>query len=103
MENNNTPAPVKEKVKLGDRIKAFMNSIPKQTKSKVLKLVLLVAAILLVTNPSLIPFLPRELKYILVGAMTGLLGNVTDISSVIPFNWITLIKLAVMDMLLMVV
>lgn len=103
MENNNTPAPVKEKVKLGDRIKAFMNSIPKQTKSKVLKLVLLVAAILLVTNPSLIPFLPRELKYILVGAMTGLLGNVTDISSVIPFNWITLIKLAVMVMLLMVV
>ena len=103
MENNTTPAPVKEKVKLGDRIKACLDSIPKQTKSKILKLVLLVAAILLVTNPGLIPFLPRELKYILVGAMTSLLGNVTDISSVIPLNWITLIKLAVMVMLLLVI
>jgi small conductance mechanosensitive channel len=35
--------------------------------------------------------------------MTSLLGNVTDISSVIPLNWITLIKLAVMVMLLLVI
>lgn len=103
MENNNTPAPVKEKVKLGDRIKACFAGIPKETKSKVLKLALLVAAILLITNPALIPFLPAELKYILVGAMSDLLGNVADITSVIPLNWIVVIKLVVMVLLLIIV
>ena len=102
MENNTTPAPVKEKVKLTDRIKNALGQIPGETKKRVLRLVILVVVILLVTNPNLIPFLPTELKYVLTRAMTSLLGNVSDISSVLPLNWIVVIKLAVMVLLLQI-
>ena len=91
MENNTTPTPVKEKVKLTDRIKNALAQIPSETKKRVLRLVILVVVILLVTNPNLIPFLPAELKYTLTRALTSLLGNVSDISSVIPLNWIVVI------------
>lgn len=103
MENNTTPAPVKEKVKLTERIKNALSGIPAERKNKVIRLVILVAAILLITNPGLIPFLPSEMKYMLVGAMSSLLGNVTDISSVIPLNWIVIIKLVVMVLLLQII
>lgn len=99
----NTPAPVQEKKSWKDNVKAVLDRVPKDSKKKILKLVIIIAAILLLTNPALIPFLPSGIKATLVGALTSLFGNISDISSVMPLGWIDLFKLILMVLMLMIV
>ena len=104
MENNTTPTPTPEKKKfsLADSVKAFAGRFSKNEKKQVLKLVLMLAAVLFITNPSLIPFLPASITGPLTDAMSSMFGNVGQISSVISLNWVALFKLIVMVLLLQV-
>ena len=101
-ETQVTPA-VKEKKSWKTRVKAVLDKVPKDSKRKILRLVVVIAVILLLTNPALIPFLPSSVKATLVGALTSLFGNVSDISSVVPLNWIVLFKLVVMVLMVMII
>lgn len=80
----------------------FKAAFTKEKRNRVLKLILFVALILVVTNPGLIPFLPVSIERALVGALTNLFGNVSDIVNVLPLNWIVLFKLVVMVLLMKV-
>lgn len=66
------------------------------SKRKAVKYVLWIVVILLLTNPALIPFLPQSLKTMLSSAVARLLGDVTQISHVLRFNWIMVIQLVIM-------
>lgn len=100
----NTPVPVKkEKVSLVSRIKGFFDRFSKAEKKQVLKLVLMLLAILFITNPSLIPFLPTGITGPLTDAMSSMFGNVRQISSVISLNWVVIFKLIVMVLLIQII
>ena len=94
-------APVEKKEKNGFFTR-FKNAFTKEKRNRVIKLLLFVVLILVVTNPGLIPFLPASVERTLVGALTSLFGNVSDIVNVIPFNWVVIFKLAVMVLLMKV-
>lgn len=63
---------------------------------KTIKFFIILVAILFVTNPSLIPFLPDNLKMNMTYALGYFLGDVTQISKIIPLNWITFFQIMVM-------
>ncbi len=92
-------APKKEKNAFFTR---FKGAFTKQKRNRVLKLLLIVLVVLVVTNPGLIPFLPQNVERALVGALTSLFGNVSDIVNVLPLNWIVLFKLVIMILLMKV-
>ena len=88
--------PAKEKNTFFARLK---KALTKEKRNSILRLLLIAVLILVVTNPSLIPFLPKSIERTLVGALTSLFGNVSDIVNVIPINWIIIFKLIVMFLL----
>lgn len=92
-------APEKEKNTFFTRFKA---AFTKEKRSRVIKLLITVLVVLVITNPGLIPFLPASIERTLVGALTSLFGNVSDIVNVIPFNWIVIFKLFIMILLMKV-
>ena len=105
MENNTTPTPTPEKKKfdLKAHIKRFTDRFSKDEKKQVLKLVLMILAVLFITNPSMIPLLPNSITGPLTDAMSAMFGNVGQISSVISLNWVVIFKLVVMVLVLQVI
>lgn len=67
-----------------------------EKKSKPLRYAILLLLVLVLTNPGLLFFLPEELRKSLTGAVSGLLGDVSQISRVVHINWITIFQLVVM-------
>lgn len=98
---NDQPAaePAKKENAFLTRLKG---AFTKEKRNRVVKLLLVVLAILLITNPGLIPFLPASIERTLVGALTSIFGNVSDIVNVLPLNWIVLFKLVIMVLLMKV-
>ena len=96
----------KEKIDIMAKLKAGFENIAKNftqdERKKLLRLVILLAAVLFVTNPGLIPFLPQDIKNTLTGTITGMFGNVTDVSNMISLNWVVLFKLVVMVIVLQI-
>ena len=101
MENNTAPA--KAKFSLKDTVKRFTDRFSKDDRKQLLKLVLMIVGVLVITNPSLIPFLPESITGPLTNAMSSMFGNVGQISSVISLNWVAIFKLVVMVLLLQVI
>lgn len=102
MENTTTPVK-KEKVSIMERVKAFTNRFQKEDKKKLLKLLLMLMAVLFITNPSMIPLLPAEITGPLTDAMVTMFGNVGQVSSVIRMDWIAVFQLLVMVLLLQII
>lgn len=67
---------------------------------KILLYAILLAAFLVVTNPTLLPFLSPEAKQSIGGVWRSLFGDVDSIASVLVLNWATLFKLVAMVLLL---
>lgn len=77
-------------------------------KSKILNQNLLKYFIILIvfvfaTNPSLIPFLPYNVKKTLTDALSDIFGDVTQIVKVININWITIFQLIVMTLIIIII
>lgn len=72
-------------------------------KSKILFLFLIILAIIFVTNPARIPFLPESWKTWLVNAVSSVFKNVTSISNVVKFSWVTLFQLVLVILVLILV
>ena len=96
----------KEKIDIMAKLKAQWESIAKNfsqdERKKLLRLVILLVAVLFVTNPSMIPFLPQEIKNTLTNTITGMFGNVSDVAGMISLNWVVLFKLVVMVIVLQI-
>lgn len=96
----------KEKIDVMAKIKENFHNVvknfSKDERKKLLRLVILLVAVLFVTNPGLIPFLPQDIKNTLVSTMTSMFGNVSEIVSVMPLNWVALFKLVVMVIVLQI-
>lgn len=88
--------------KLKERFGNIAKNFSKDERKKLLRLVILLVAVLFVTNPGLIPFLPQDIKNTLTGTITSMFGNVTDVASVVPLNWVALFKLVVMVIVLQI-
>lgn len=67
---------------------------------KILLYAILLAAFLVVTNPTLLPFLSPEAKQSIGSVWRSLFGDVNSIASVLVLNWATLFKLVAMVLLL---
>lgn len=48
---------------------------------------------LIVTNPSILFFLPAGAKATLLATWEGLFGNVSDVARVVTFNWVSIFKI----------
>lgn len=83
--------------------KETKKAVPASSKKRIIRLVIALVLILIITNPGLIPFLPRSLKNTLVNALSSLFGNVTSIVNVVSFSWINLFKLVVMILALSII
>lgn len=96
----------KEKVDVLAKLKAGWGGIAKNfsrdERKKLLRLMILLVAVLFVTNPGMIPFLPQDIKNTLTGTITGMFGNVADVSGMISLNWVVLFKLVVMVIVLQI-
>ena len=101
-----TEEPKKGKVDVLAKLKAGFEGIAKNfsqdERKKLLRLMILLVAVLFVTNPGMIPFLPQDIKNTLTGTITGMFGNVTDVSGMISLNWVVLFKLVVMVIVLQI-
>lgn len=73
------------------------------TARRAVKYVIWIVVILLLTNPWLIPFLPASAKSMMTNAVSSLLGDMTQVSSVLRFNWVAVIQLVVMVLVLRLV
>ena len=95
MENN--PTPVKEEnVTEEVQVKPVKSRPRKKNGKKVLKLalmLLLLLAVLFVTNPSLTALLPAEIAAPVTEAMGNLFGDVGDLSTLIQFDWTVVFQL----------
>lgn len=72
----------------------------RDARKTIVKYLVWIVVILLLTNPGLIPFLPQGVKSSMTGAVSRLLGDVTQISGVLRFNWVVLIQLIIMVLVL---
>lgn len=68
---------------------------------KIIAYAVALVAFLLVTNPTLIPFLSPEAKRSIGDVWTSLFGDVDSIVGAITLNWATVFKLIAMVLLLM--
>ena len=79
----------------------------KERKSSPLKKIIILAivlcVILLITNPSLMFFLPEAWRDSLKEVYGGLFGDVDQITRVVRINWISLFKVVIIVLLLMIV
>ncbi len=69
---------------------------------RIIILAVILALILLLTNPSLMFFLPAAWRESLKEFYHGLFGDVDQISKVIQIKWISLFKLAVIILFMMI-
>lgn len=88
--------------KLKERFGNIAKNFSKEERKKLLQLVILLVAVLFVTNPGMIPFLPQDIKNTLTNTITGMFGNVSDVANVMPLNWVALFKLVVMVIVLQI-
>ena len=58
---------------------------------------------LIITNPSLLPFLSAETKESVKETWVGIFGDVGKISKVVKFNWATLFQVVAIIMLMVIV
>ena len=72
-------------------------------KGKIIRLFLIILAIIFITNPARIPFLPEAWKEWLVNAVSSVFKNITSISSVIKFSWVTLFQLILVILVLILI
>ena len=91
--NEKTPAPAAAKAP----------ATKKERKNNALKYLILLMIVLILTNPGLLFFLPESIRETLTSAISRLLGDVTQISHVVTFNWITLFQIIVMVLALLFV
>lgn len=91
--NEKTPAPAAAKAP----------AAKKERKNNALKYLILLLIVLILTNPGLLFFLPESIRETLTSAISRLLGDVTQISHVVTFNWITLFQIIVMVLALLFV
>ena len=75
---------------------------PDSRKGRIIKYLIIMAVILFITNPGLIPFLPQNIGETLTRVTGGLFGDVSRISEVVKFNWISIFQLVLMVLMLMV-
>lgn len=70
-------------------------------KGNVIKYLVILIIVLVLTNPGLLFFLPKDLRESMTNAVSKLFGDVTQISHVVSFSWITLFQLVVMILALL--
>ena len=75
--------------------------LKKASPKRIVKLLVVLIAILLMTNPKLIFFLPEETKAKLIAAMNALFGDINAVSSVVSINRLTLIQMVIMVIVMM--
>lgn len=78
----------------------------KPAKSYLKRIIILAVAlvgVLILTNPSILPIFPPEVRDTLYAAWSGLFGDISEISSTIQINWVSLFKLAVIILAMTIV
>lgn len=74
---------------------------PKKNINNAIKYFILLIIVLVLTNPGLMIFLPLTWRETMTNAVSNLIGDVTQISHVVSFSWITLFQLIVMVLALL--
>ena len=70
---------------------------------QIIKLAIALVAILVLTNPSIIPIFPQGVRDALYTAWSGLFGEIGEISAIIQINWVSIFKLVVIILLMTIV
>lgn len=70
---------------------------------KSVKYLIILLVVLGITNPNLLFFLPKEVRGNIASAMSNLLGDVTQITKVAKFNFITIFQLVVMILIVLLI
>ena len=77
---------------------------PKVTKPiTILKWAIILLIFLVITNPSLIPFLPAETKESLSTTWSSVFGDVGNVISAITINWVTIFRVVAIILLMIVI
>ena len=97
-EKNNAPvqeAPAAEQIK--------KEKMPKKRVLRVVVCLCVIAMIVLITNPTMIPFLPEETAKGLSAIMQDLFGDVGKLQDMVSFSWVSVFQLIIMVALLLVI
>ncbi len=96
---------------MSDNKPAAAPAAPKAAKSqqnrpiwqKIIILAVILFLFLLITNPSLMIFLPESWRDSMREAYNGFFGDVGQVTKVIQFNWISIFKVVVIILLMMII
>ena len=78
--------------------------IPKITKPRtIVKWVVILVAFIIISNPTLIPFLSPETKQALSETWKSIFGDVGHLTSSLTFNWATLFRVIAIILLMVVI
>lgn len=79
-------------------------NIPKPTKPvTILKWAIILLVFLVVTNPSLLPFIPEATRESLSNTWISVFGDVSNVVSAITLNWVTLFRVIAIVLLMIVI
>ena len=101
-QNEDKKPKVDVMAKLKEKFEGIAKNFTKEERKKLLRLVILLVAILFVTNPGMIPFLPQDIKNVLTNTITGMFGNVSSVAGMVSLNWVVIFKLVVMVVVLQI-
>ena len=99
MENQQPAAKAKQPAPQANVTKKFESNNPLK---RILILCGILLLVLLVTNPSLMIFLPESWRDSMREAYNGFFGDVGQITKVVQFNWISIFKVIIIILLMMI-
>lgn len=70
---------------------------------RIIKLAIVLVVFLILTNPSILPILPRSARDALYMAWSGIFGDISKISAIIHINWISIFQIIVIILLMTII
>lgn len=99
-------ADLKEKLsakKMEGAKKVKKEKAPMTRKKKIIVYLVIIVGILVVTNPSVIPFMPASITAPMQNFVNGIFGNMSGVAKMVKLDWSVLFQLAMMVLIMLLI
>lgn len=97
-------ADLKEKISAKNaenKEKVKKEKTPMTRKKKIIVYLAIIVGILVVTNPTIIPFMPKSITAPVQSFITGIFGNMNGVAEMVKLDWSALFQLVIMVIMML--